>query len=152
MGKVLKFPSHRARKVEPRGSKRRYAAYAAGVLEPTPENLAAASDFLLEKWVERATESRFTGETGPTDLSGACKFASLFAQRVFGGRLRGSWHHEYVEHPTAGVIDLTGAQGVSLGHSHDRFWWGNHEHVETLESCEPRVDRWVAEFLARRGG
>jgi hypothetical protein len=33
---------------------------------------------------------------------------------------------------------------------HDPAFWGNPEHVEALASCVPRVDAWVARFLASR--
>lgn len=131
-----------------------------GRLAPTPENLAAASVFLLEKWRERARER---GWSEPDDLTNACKFASVFAQDVFGGRLRGNWHHQWVDHPEVGRIDLTRGAGVedhsercafggcSLGpiDQHDRHFWGNADHVDSLESVLPRVGKWVAEFEAR---
>lgn len=129
---------------------------APGWLDPSPEHLAAARAFLLDKWRERARER---GRPEPIDLTDACKFASAFAQAVFGGRLRGNWHHQWVEHPRAGRIDLTDAARVE-GHSarcvetcslgeldqHDPFFWGNSDHRDSVESTLPRVQKWLAEF------
>lgn len=112
-------------------------------LAPTEEIVRAASDFVFEKWVERAKER---GWELPTDLSWACKFASLFAVCVFGGRMRGNDEHQYAVHPTYGIIDLTnGVMGREMGH--DAGWWANKDHVESMQSCVPRVERWVEEFL-----
>ena len=105
---------------------------AEAVVRPTKANIAAARDFVWHKWLERASE---TDRQPPTNLSGACKFASMFAQRVFGGTLRGNKHHQYVEHPEAGVIDLTDAAGVPHGidaHAHDRIFWNNPDHRDAM--------------------
>lgn len=132
---------------------------AQGWLAPTPKNIATAKAFLLDKWRERAREQ---GQVEPTDLTDACKFASVFAQCVFGGRLRGNWHHQWVAHSTAGKIDLTDAAGVeyhsarclrsgcfqgAIAH-HDARFWANPDHAEDVESVLPRVARWVVEFKA----
>jgi hypothetical protein len=131
-------------------------------LPPTPGNVAAAKSFALRKWQERAREQR---RDVPTDLSNGCKFASMFAYRVFGGQMRGNWHHQFVELPDGTRVDLTDAAGVPSEHSehpgmspkkvdpykHDKRFWFNRDHRETLESCIPRVDKWVEEFLAQFG-
>ncbi len=121
----------------------------APLAEPSPENIRRASDFVLAKWKDRAREYR-TPE--PTDLKDACKFAACFAQHVFGGVHRGNWNHEFVQHPTAGVIDLTGSVPPSRirkpfePHQHDRFHFGNPEHKAIWRENLPRVQRWVEEF------
>lgn len=107
-------------------------------MDPTPANLARAKQFVLERWRERAEELE---HPVPTDLSGACKFASLFAQAVFGGKLRGSWRHQYVE-LNGQIIDLTG----DTIHYHDRDFWMNRQHRESLESCKPRVQSWLEQW------
>lgn len=128
---------------------------------PTPQALAAAESFLREKWAERAAD---IGRDPPSDLTGACKFASAFAALVFGGTLRGNWHHQWVEHADApgGRIDLTRAEGV-LPHDtrcaragcrqgrldrHDARFFGNREHKADMASIAPRAQRWAREFMA----
>lgn len=118
-------------------------------LPVTERNLEAARQFVWRKWRERAAEM---GRPAPKDLTGACKFSSLFAQKVFGGRLRGNKDHQYVLHPEYGVIDLTDAAGVERvdPYKHDSRFWLNPEHRASLESCTPRVEQWYAEWQARR--
>ena len=114
-------------------------------LPHTPENIALAKEFLLEKWKERGVERGFP----KNDLVGACKFGSLFAQEIFGGELKGNWHHQFVKLGDQ-IIDLTDAIGVNVDdpHRHDDDFWGNTEHKDSMESCRPRVEKWVQEFYA----
>jgi predicted acetyltransferase len=62
-----------------------------GPVEATSENINKAKSFLLDKWKERWRENHPEGETfnakngwsrEPSDLSGSCKFSSMFAQRM----------------------------------------------------------------------
>lgn len=123
-------------------------------LQATPGAIAFARGFLLVKWKERALER---GSAEPSDLSNGCKFAYMFAQRVFGGALRGNWDHQFVTLPSGQLLDLT-APCVNVAelaaanrdpYRHDVDFWGNHEHLASMASCEPRVTRWVGEFLAQ---
>jgi hypothetical protein len=120
-------------------------------IAPTPEAITRAKGVALQGWRERARERGYAEE--PTDLWGACKFASLFAQRLFGGDLRGNEHHQYLVLDDV-RIDLT---EDSLGlvelrrkhidpYRHDARFWGNAEHRESMASCAARVDAWVAAF------
>jgi hypothetical protein len=115
-------------------------------LPPTEENIRRAKAFVLRRWKERAKEM---GRPEPTDLSNACKFASLFAQRLFGGRLRGNWHHQWAE-VRGQIVDLTDAAGVDLPpeeiYEHDDDFWMNDEHEASLATCRPRVETWVNFF------
>lgn len=117
-------------------------------LPATPEMIAQAKVFVLRKWLERAQER---GSSLPADLSGSCKFSSMFAQRIFGGEIRGNYDHQYVQLPDGRIIDLNiDAADVSAlddPHHHDSEFWGGPDHVESMASCRPRVDQWVAEFL-----
>lgn len=119
-------------------------------LPATPENIARTKRFVMQKWIERAEERGTLAP--PTDLSNSCKFSSLFAREIFGGRLRGHQAHQFVE-LDGRVLDLnTDALDVQqLGadaHQHDdEYFWGNPEHQEALDSCRPRVKAWVEEFL-----
>jgi len=111
-------------------------------VKPTKANLTKARRFLLRKWQERAVER---GLEKPETLHDACKFASLFAQWVFGGELRGNYDHQFVQLGKQ-IIDLAEAQG-ERPYRHDPKFWLNRQHRESLDSCRPRVARWVAEFL-----
>ena len=117
------------------------------MLDPTSDNLQRAKRFVLRKWRERSEER---GYPRPNDLSGACKFASLFVQQVFGGKLRGNEWHQFVVREGI-VIDLAedveDVKAMPHPYRHDRSFWNNPEHRESLSSCTPRVKRWVEEFL-----
>ena len=123
-------------------------SYLIGTLEPNQRNLRAARAFLRRKWKLRAQELH---RPLPRDLSGACKFAALFAQRVFGGTLQSNPDHDYVI-CGGDIIDLTNADGVLLPnpYRHDRYHHLNREHIESLELNLPRVQSWVEEFLAQQ--
>ncbi|WP_144267329.1 hypothetical protein [Comamonas thiooxydans] len=56
-----------------------------GAVAYTPGNVAMAKAILKEGWSARAAER---GLSAPADLSGACKFASLFVKLCFGGALK----------------------------------------------------------------
>ena len=120
-------------------------------LVATPELVNKAKQFLLMKWKDRSKER---GSPDPTDLSSACKFASLFAQQIFGGKIQGNWHHQYNVLPDGKVLDLTEPSKdiiaiQSAGHDpyiHDKSFWNNYEHRESMKSCKPRVNAWVKEF------
>jgi hypothetical protein len=133
-------------------------------LPHTAENIAAAKAFVLRKWVERFRErypyivaddpSRI-----PTDLSNACKFTSVFARSIFGGRLRGNWAHQFVEMEDGTIIDLNfDAADVKEiiddgrdPHEHDDLFWGNAEHRDSVRSVVPRVKDWIKEFMKEHG-
>jgi hypothetical protein len=125
-------------------------------LPASPEVLLWARDFALQKWRERASERQLPP---PADLSGGCKFVSLFANRLFGGELRGNWDHQYVVLSNGQQIDLTKPsenlaliiKGGKDPYRHDSLFWGNADHLESLESCGHRVDAWVKEFLETLG-
>lgn len=120
-------------------------------MKATPKRVAAAKAFVLKKWQERAEER---GGEKPDDLIDACKFCSLFAQSVFGGEIRGNWHHQWVEREDGKVLDLTEgcrgldalkADGIEI-YEHDESFFGNPEHLESMDSCLPRIQEWVREF------
>lgn len=119
-------------------------------LPATPALVAAARDFALARWRERAAEY---GAPPPDDLTGSCKFTSLFAALVFGGRLRGNKDHQFVELPDGARLDLNaGARDVRrLGthaHTHERTFWANPEHRDAMRTCEARARAWAERFLA----
>jgi hypothetical protein len=108
----------------------------------TDEWIGKAKEFLKEKWAQRHTEMQREGV--PTDLKGACKFASLFAQKVFGGKIYGNPEHQVVKTPQR-MIDLTDIFDPNTFY-HDKEWFGNPEHEESMQSCMPRVNQWYEEF------
>lgn len=124
-------------------------APAAATILPTHNHIMRAREFALKKWKERAQER---GSPEPADLSYSCKFTSLFAQKLFGGKIKGSWDHQYLELPDGMVIDLNiDAEDVrALGdkaHTHDpSFFRGNHDWRDSMQSIKPRVNQWVKEF------
>ncbi len=118
-----------------------------GKLSYTYEGFAQAKAFVFRKWREHAAER---GATIPTDLSGSCKYGSLFMNRVFGGTIRGHYEHQY---------NLIGGRIVDLSHDavdvgrmknpylHEPDFFSIPEQQDSLTCCLPRVDRWVMEFL-----
>ncbi len=128
-------------------------------IQPTPENVVLAKKFLMQKWVSRSKEMR---NDMPVDLTNACRFASMFAYKVFGGKMRGNWYHQFVQ-LGKDIIDLTDSAGVGphqseglqkgsvpayVGpHHHDKKFWGNSDHIAKMGSCVPRVEQWVKEFM-----
>jgi hypothetical protein len=119
-------------------------------IEPSEENIARARAFAMEKWKERARER---GSPDPADLSYSCKFTSLFAQRLFGGKIQGNYDHQFLALPDGKIVDLNiDAEDVKkLGdraHQHDPLFLNkrNRDWRDSMQSVQPRVDRWVEEF------
>jgi hypothetical protein len=118
----------------------------------TPDAVALARAFVFERWRERQA---ILGHPDPADLSGSCKFTSLFAARIFGGLRKGNDMHEHVRLPDGSVLDLNaGAADVAAladPYRHDPAFWNNPDHRESVRSCGPRVDAWARIFLCRHG-
>ena len=103
--------------------------------------------FVFSKWQERAAEK---GLAPPVDLSGSCKFSSMFAARVFGLEMAGNWDHQFCLTPEGEVLDLNeGAADIAQledAYRHDKEFWLNPDHAESMDSCYPRVKAWLREF------
>ena len=113
-----------------------------GLFTLSPETLATAKEVLMAGWKQRAAER---GLPEPSDLAGACKFASLFAKIAFGGTIEGAYEHQYnVIHGK--MFDLSEQAGHD-GIEHDYTFFGNSEHLESLESCLPRVRGWIENLV-----
>ena len=120
----------------------------AAQLACTGTHFLHAKDFVFRKWCELAVERNVVA---PVDLSGSCRYGSLFMHRVFGGSLRGHFQHQYnyIDHR---VVDLShdaadvGAMTHPYLHEPDYFELDSLQ--DSLAGCLPRVDRWVLEFLA----
>ena len=110
---------------------------------PSAAEIERARGILRRGWAERAAE---LGRPVPADLSGACKFAALFAVAIFGGVLRANHGHAWSE-VGGSVFDLTACPGGAFrAYVADPGFERRPEFAESLDTCRPRVERWVAEF------
>ncbi len=87
----------------------------------------------------------------------------MFAERVFGGRMRGNWYHQFVEIEDK-ILDLTdydpeadplAGEGLLYGFEisgfkHDPKFWRSRAHRESMASCDPRVRQWADELGTQR--
>lgn len=118
-----------------------------GLLPYSYENFAHAKVFVFRKWCERAIECQ---AQVPTDLSGACKYGSLFMQRVFGGSLRGHFEHQY-NFIDGRLVDLS-HDAADVGrmrnpYLHEPDYFAMPELMASLDGCVPRIELWAAEFM-----
>ncbi|MBB4861543.1 hypothetical protein HNP46_000354 [Pseudomonas nitritireducens] len=114
-------------------------------LELNDYTLMVAKSVLDDLWKERL-DSRGRFYEGHRD--GSAKFASLLAQRLFGGKLCGNQNHSFVELPDGKIIDLNDDQRyvAALGsdaHARDDIHMMNHETRASFGSCVPRIERWA---------
>ncbi len=112
---------------------------------------AHARAFVFRRWCELALER---DAPAPSDLSGACKYGSLFVQGVFGGAIEGHYAHQF---------NRVGGRLVDLGHDaldvgrmrnpylHDAGYFLIPEYRDRLARCAPRVAAWVAGFMCEQG-
>ncbi len=124
-----------------------YSICRVGILSYSYEGFIDAKRFVFRKWSELAAER---SQPKPADLSGACKFGSLFMHRVFGGAIHGHYQHQY---------NIIGGRIVDLSHDaldvgamrtpylHEPEFFEIPEEIASLARCVPRIDGWVAEFL-----
>lgn len=117
-----------------------------GLIEASPQNVAAAAAFAFDRWRERAAE---LGHEEPRDLSGACKFCALFAKALFGGAVDGNDEHVFVR-VDGEVVDLSAASADVAGladpyGSDEEHLWNEDLHY-SLSTCLARVRAWVAAF------
>lgn len=120
-----------------------------GLLSYSYERFALAKVFVFRKWLELAAERKVEV---PADLSGACKYGSLFMNLVFGGAIRGHYQHQY---------NLIGGRIVDLSHDaadvgrltnpylNEPEYFSTPEQQASLDCCVPRVERWAQEFLGQ---
>lgn len=119
-------------------------------LEPTDDNIKQVKQFVLKMWKERAKENN---KSEPSDLTNACKFSSVFGQKIFGGKVEGNYHHQYNVLPDGTKLDLTdGAGGTQYKLYHDKKFYGNREHKQSLDSIQPRIEDWVKKFYSIHKG
>lgn len=112
------------------------------------ERFAQAKVFVFRKWCERAIER---GTLPPDDLSGACKYGSLFMNQVFGGVICGHYEHQY-NVIQGRIVDLShdamDVGRISNPYLHEPDFFNIPEKKASLNRCLPRVESWVVQFLA----
>lgn len=119
----------------------------AALLPYSYAHFARAKDFVFRMWCELAIERQVPS---PEDLSGACKYGSLFVREVFGGVIEGHYAHQF---------NRIGVRLVDLSHDacdvgrmrnpylHDADYFQIPEYHASLSACTPRVEGWVAGFM-----
>ena len=116
------------------------------------QTLNLARDFVYDSWCERSRELGYSPAFMPSDLSGSCKFSSLFVQRVFGGTVEANYHHCF-NRIDGVVIDLNehamDVLSMDNPYLHDEVFANDPEFHESLESCLPRVEKWASEFIEK---
>ncbi len=124
-------------------------------LEADEATTSKAKAFLLEKWQEYALERWGSSSEKPDDLTNACKFCALFAEAVFGAERRANYEHEFnilngnifdLTYPNIGLLELE-EKGYPI-YSKDRAFFNSRDHRYSIDTCRPRVARWVDEFYS----
>ncbi len=77
---------------------------------------AQAKVFVFQKWCDLAIERH---KLLPTDLSGACKYGSLFMNQVFGGAIHGHYEHQY-NMIDGRIVDLS-HDAMDVGRMHNPY-------------------------------
>jgi len=121
-----------------------------GRLPYTYENFAKAKVFVFGKWRENAVDGK---RIQPTDLSGSCKYGSLFMLYVFGGTIRGHYEHQF-NFINGRLVDLS-HDAVDVGrmsnpYLHEPEYFVIPEFRAALTQCMPRAEQWAEEFLANQ--
>jgi hypothetical protein len=113
-------------------------------------NFALAKVFFFGKWCERSVQRELPQ---PLDLTGACKYGSLFMQCVFGGALRGHYEHQY-NFIDGRLVDLShdAADVGRMTHPylHEPAYFLIPEMQASLDRCLPHAQAWATQFLAQR--
>lgn len=116
------------------------------IYEASPSNLQIIREFCFEKWKDRSEEMN---RGIPSDLSSSCKFTSLFVRQVLGGYISGNYDHQFciIEDE---VVDINSncddVKELESPYDEDFEFLGNPDHLESLNSCVPRVNQWIKEF------
>lgn len=114
-----------------------------------PAQWAHLQGFVFARWCDWAAER---DAARPLDLSGACRYGSLFMHRLFGGSLRGNYQHQYNDigglHVDLGR-DAADVRAMSDPWLHEPLYFDVPEQRAALQACLPRVDRWVQTYLSQ---
>jgi hypothetical protein len=127
-----------------------WTAHCASALPYSSGEFAHAKVFLFDKWCDRA---RLNKLLPPTDLSGSCKYGSLFMQAVFGGVVRGHFEHQY-NYIEGRIVDLS-HDAADVGrmrnpYLHEPLYFEIPEVRLSLAGCYPSSQAWAEAFLAQR--
>lgn len=113
-------------------------------------NFAAAKTWFFAQWTDFAEERQVEA---PDDLSGSCKYGSIFMQSAFGGAIRGHYAHQF---------NFIGGRRVDLSHDaldvarmrnpylHELDYFLVPALQASLASCLPRAERWASQFVEQR--
>lgn len=120
--------------------------------KPDERMLSELQAHAMMLWRERAEELDLPI---PSDLSGSCRFTSLFVQSLFGGDIRGNWDHFHVRTRDGTVIDLNASAEDVLAikaagrdpYRHERRFVSSRDVREIFDTCRPRVEAWTSEWL-----
>ena len=116
----------------------------------TPKLWALARRVALEGWRERSAQRGFSE---PKDLANSCKFTSLMAKILFGGKICGNFDHQFnwIEgkardlNSQASDVRRMKRKGQDP-HLQDWEFFGNPEHMESMYSCFARSAQWASRF------
>ncbi len=117
----------------------------------TTAGFAHAKAFVFQRWCEMAAEQ---ARPPPSDLSGACKYGSLFVREVFGGVIEGHYAHQF-NRLDGRLVDLS-HDALDVGrmrqpYLNDEDYFRIPEYQRRLAACMPRVHGWVHGFLKEHG-
>lgn len=111
-------------------------------------HFASAKIFVFDRWCELAQERQLER---PYDLSGACKYGSLFMRAVFGGAIRGHFEHQF-NMIDGRIVDLShDARDVGRmrdPYLHEQDFFSVPEVQRSLAGCMPRAGHWAETFIA----
>ncbi|WP_274644963.1 hypothetical protein [Pseudomonas serbica] len=112
--------------------------------ELNQETFSIAQGLIRDLWNERRLEH---GLPPTDDRSSSCKFASLIARELFGGRLAGNEMHVFVLRDGA-VLDLNEEQTDVLllaeqAHHEIPKCIQHRDYRASLGTCMPRVRHWI---------
>ncbi len=123
-----------------------------GPLAYSAVRFAEAKAFLFDKWCERA---RLRHLLQPADLSGACKYGSIFVQCLFGGAIRGHFEHQY-NFIEGRIVDLS-HDALDVGrmrnpYLHEPEYFDIPEVQASLAGCRAHSSAWADEFVSGQAG
>lgn len=114
----------------------------------TSARFATAKTWFFERWSGWSVER---GLDATADLSGSCKYGSIFMQSVFGGSIRGHYEHQY-NFIDGRVVDLShdalDVGRMSHPYLHEPDYFAVPRLQDSLNTCQPRAEQWASEFVA----
>ena len=113
------------------------------------ERFAQAKIFVFRKWCDQAKDR---GLLPPADLSGSCKYGSLFMNQSFSVARYTVIMNINTISSGGRIVDLS-HDAIDVGritnpYLHEPDYFAIPEKRASLNKCLPRVEGWVIEFLA----